>query len=362
MGPLTGSVIAAEVEEADRRLKLLRNQHENAVLVTPMLRSRTWLEHAHYQPSFSRQVYIKLESEQVTGSFKVRGALNCVSAALERGQETLVTASTGNHGLGTAHALELLGGKGVIFVPADAKRVKIDALRAYTANGKIELRTVDGDCLAAEQTAQKYANEAQNGEVLFVSPYNDRDVVAGQGTIGAEIERALSRIAGIGAARSNVPHCLYVTVGGGGLIAGIAAYLKHRSKVQWRVVGAQPRRSAVMAACVKEGKVVKDVVCEDTLSDGSAGLIEEEAMTLAPCTELVDEWILVDEDEIRRAVRQCFFKEGKVVEGSAGVAMAAFLQDFKWHQDNHQALTVIVACGGNIDPETFVDIAGTRSS
>lgn len=341
--------IASDVKDAASRLACLP---DGAVHRTPLMRS-SWLEGVHGSLATAR-AYIKLESEQVTGSFKARGALNFVAGARSKAAApVVVTASTGNHGLGVAHALAFAGGKGargVVFVPMDARPGKVAALTS--AGASVEVRKVPGDCLAAERAARAFAAESVHAR--YLSPYNERAVVAGQGTVGFEIDRALS-------SRNSdfrAPHCIYVTVGGGGLISGIASYLKQRSRTHWRVVGAVPARSPVMAACVRAGRVVEDVPVGETLSDGSAGLIEQGAMTLRPCIESVDEWIVVEEQEIADAVRQCFLRHRKVVEGSAGVALAAFVKDGAWHRINPLAVSVVVACGGNVEPKKFVDIVG----
>lgn len=347
--PWTASAeeIAADIDLADARLNCLR---DGAFHRTPLLRS-AWLEGVHGGLPSAR-AFIKLESEQATGSFKARGALNFVATARSASAAPMiVTASTGNHGLGVAHALSYAGGKGargVVFVPADARPSKVAALRAACAS--VEVRTVAGDCLAAERAARAFA--AQSPHARYLSPYNDRAVVAGQGTVGLEIDQSLTGRD----SEWHAPHCVYVTVGGGGLIAGVASYLKKCSRAGWRVVGAVPARSPVMAVCVGARRIVEDVLCAPTLADGSAGLIEQGAMTLRPCVESVDEWILVEEEEIADAVRQCFLQHRKVVEGSAGVALAAFVKDRAWHATNRNGVSVVVACGGNIEPQTFIEI------
>jgi threonine dehydratase len=268
--------MAVSVEKAHQRFETMRTQNRDAVLWTPLLRSRLWLE-LESAPS-TAPVYIKLESEQVTGSFKVRGAVNRIFDVYETFSEAcsipqIVTASTGNHAMAVAHALELIGTtsdvkRGCIFLPRGAKEAKVKALQAY--DRIVEMRFTDGDdCLEAELAAKAFANQAAGA--VYVSPCNDFDVICGQGTIAIEILDAL-RAVGTVCDSNACPGVVYVTVGGGGLIAGLGSYLKARAP-GWRVVGAQPENSSVMSASVKAGQVVQ-IASRPTLSDGSAGGLE----------------------------------------------------------------------------------------
>lgn len=332
----------------------------DAVLWTPMIRSQ-WLSSSDVLPN--ENVFLKLESEQLTNAFKVRGALNRVKHALDAGAKLIVTASTGNHALAVAHALRLNGASGVLFLPENAKKAKVAALRLYaertgtgvgngTDAGKIELRFAGDDCLVAELAAMQYA-ESVSGAV-YISPYNDRLVIAGQGTIGVEIMEFLGR-EGLGLPRG-APRVCYVTVGGGGLVAGIGSYLKAMGGDNpWRIVGCLPVNAPVMYDSMLAGKVI-DSVCQDTLSDGSAGWIEHDSITLAMCKKYVDSWRLVTEEEIAGAMRGMFMHHRKVIEGAAGVAVAGYLSDREWHTANPNAVSVIVCCGANVDPDTFASI------
>ena len=262
----------------------------------------------------------KLECFGVTGSFKIRGALNKLlvlrdtagPGVLEAG---VVTASTGNHGRATAHALSLLGGRGVVFLPrtvADSKRRVLDEQYGDV----VELRLVGDDAVESEYAARE---EAERSGRPFVSPYNDPDIIAGQGTVGFEMDAALA---------GEPLDAVLVPVGGGGLIAGIAGWLK-QARPGIRVVGCQPRASAVMAASVRAGRLLesgRDVPFEPTLADAVAGGVEEGAVTLDLCGRLVDEWILLDEDEIASAMRRVLHDRFAMVEGSAALSVAALPQ------------------------------------
>jgi threonine dehydratase len=282
--------MAVSVERAHQRFETMRTQNRDSVLWTPLLRSRLWLE-LETAPS-TGPVYIKLESEQVTGSFKARGAINRVTNVIEtlseaRSMPQIVTASTGNHAMAVAHALELIGAtrdvkRGCIFLPRGAKDAKVKALQAY--DRIVEMRFTDGDdCLEAELAAKAFANQSTGA--VYVSPCNDYDVISGQGTIAIEILEAL-RAVGTDCNPNDSPGVVYVTVGGGGLIAGLGSYLKARAP-GWRVVGAQPENSPVMSASVKAGQVVQ-MTSRPTLSDGSAGGLEKGKCWMFQC--LRQEW------------------------------------------------------------------------
>jgi threonine dehydratase len=277
-------------------------------------------------------VYLKAENLQITGSFKVRGAFNklwsLTPTELARG---VVAASSGNHGAAVAYALRQIGKRGVIFVPSHAATSKVAAIRQFGA----EVRVHGDDSVEAEMAALAFARE--NGRP-YISPYNDWAIITGQGAVGYEIVRDLPDV-----------QTIYVTVGGGGLIGGIGGYFKgggrdYQNK-RVRIVGCLPANSPVMAESVRAGRIVEMAVFP-TLSDGSAGGIEDDAVTLGLCAAVVDDWILVEEAEIAAAMRLVYQAHHMTVEGAAGVAVAAYLKDPTRGQQRN---AVIVLCGGNID-------------
>jgi threonine dehydratase len=269
---------------------------------------------------------LKCENEQTTGSFKWRGALSKLS--LFPPGQSIVTASTGNHGLGIAHASVLFGLKAKIFIPATASPQKIEKLMKLGA----DLTKVDGDSLLAEMSGKEYAK--QHG-LPWVSPYNDEDVIAGQGTIGIELSQTLDEVDKI-----------YVTVGGGGLISGIGSWIRYVFP-HAEIIGCQPLHSPEMYLSVLAGHVVPAPEELPTLSDGSAGPLEEDSITFPLCAELIDRFILISEKEIEDAIRYLYTKHQLVVEGAAGVAMAAAMKDASRDKGEN---AVVVLCGGNIDP------------
>ncbi len=286
------------------------------------------LSHSLSAQSNSR-VYLKLEHLQHTGSFKLRGAANKIlsldRAEIERG---IVAASTGNHGLGVCYAARWAGAEATIYLPRDTSESKVRMMREL--GGRIAL--IDGDCLAAELTARNAARESGR---VFISPYNDLEVIAGQGTIGLELSRQLDGI-----------DAVFISVGGGGLIAGVAAYLKSVNP-GIRVVGCWPENSRVMYESLRAGRII-EFPEEPTISESTAGGVEPGSITFPLCRELIDDCVLVSEDEIHESIRMIASKERWIVEGSAGVAVAGFIKTSRLYQDLN---VVILLCGRNIDPQ-----------
>jgi threonine dehydratase len=295
---------------------------------TPLIRSSLLGDDA------SAGVFLKLENLQHTGSFKVRGALNkLLTLTPEQRAQGIVTASSGNHGAAVAYGLRLLGTRGLIVVPEHASPAKVELIQRLGA----EVRLVGDDALLSEQYARDYA--LQQG-LVYISPYNDPQVVAGQGTIGVELARQLDRI-----------DAVFVAVGGGGLIAGIAGYLK-AVRPGVTIVGCLPDRSPVMAESIRAGRIV-EFESGPTLSDATAGGIEDGAITFDLCRALVDEYVLVSEEEIAAAIRTLIAAEHLLVEGAAGVAAAAYHKRRAEFRDRN---AVIVLCGANISLQTLKTI------
>src|SRR5882672_2520377 len=280
------------------------------------------------------RVFFKMENLQITGSFKLRGAMNrLMSLTPEQRARGIVTASSGNHGAAVAYGLRELGIPGIIYVPENASPAKIANIRAYGA----DVRTHATDSGLTEIFARRYATD--NGQV-YVSPYNDPAVVAGQGTIGLELSRQLDSI-----------DSLYVALGGGGLISGIGGYLKEIGR-RVDVVACSPENSAVMHHSVRAGRIV-EMESKPTLSDGTAGAVEPEAVTLDLCRRYVDRYVLISEEEIREAMRLIIDHHHTLIEGAAGVAVAGYLKEKDRYADHK---VVIVLCGGNISRERLKEV------
>jgi threonine dehydratase len=291
-----------------------------------------------YSPYYSKlagaNVYFKLENLQHTGSFKVRGALNKVlSLTPAERQRGVVTASTGNHGAATAYSLGRFNAGGIVFVPRDAAPGKIQAIERFGAT----VRFYGHDGAVTEAHARQYARD--HG-MTYISPYNDPQVIGGQGTIAVELLKQLDHI-----------DTVFVALGGGGLISGIAGYLKSMHS-DVRIIGCSPANSQVMIASVKAGHIL-DLPSLSTLSDGTAGGIEPDAITFDLCRDLVDDYEVVTEDEIKASLRQYIQVHHILIEGSAAVAVAACVK----HRNRLAGRNVVVVlCGANISLATLKEI------
>jgi threonine dehydratase len=270
------------------------------------------------------EVYLKLENIQITGSFKARGALN-KTLLLKDSTARIVTASTGNHGLGVANALSVVKKEGTIYLPTTASPAKVEAIKMRG----VPVEFYGDNCEETEQFVRKLS-EANNQ--VYISPYNDEDVMAGQGSIGVELLRQLPDL-----------DAVFISVGGGGLIAGIASYLKAvNPKIE--VVACLPENAPVMYECIKAGKII-EVAEKPTLSDATAGGIEAGSITFEVCQKYVDTYITVSEKEIVDSMKLVMKHHHLIIEGSAGVAVASLLKAKEQYEGKK---VVVVICGGNV--------------
>jgi len=302
--------------------------------IRPHIRE-TFLE---YSPILSElgnaSVYCKLENLQYTGSFKIRGALNkMLSLSDQQKKNSVVAASTGNHGTAVAFALNKANLPGIVFVPENTPRYKVESITRLGA----EVRFHGTDCVDSEIYAREYARQK---EMIYISPYNDPKVIGGQGTIGVELRRQLSQI-----------DAVFIALGGGGLISGISAFLKSKfPKIQ--IIGCSPQNSHVMIQSLKAGKIL-DIPSLPTLSEGTAGGIEKNAISFGLCRELVDDYLTVTEDEIKQSLRLFIDTHHMLVEGAAAVPIAAYL---KIKESFSAKNIVIIICGANIHLDTLKEI------
>lgn len=267
-----------------------------------------------------RPVFVKPEHFQRTGSFKIRGAYNKISS-LDGGE--IVAASAGNHAQGVALAASLCGLGSTIFMPAGASLPKIEATRGYGAEVRFETGTVDD----AQRAARAYA--AERG-AIYVPPFDDPLVIAGQGTIGLELAK---EVPGAGT--------VVVPVGGGGLVAGVATALQGAPH---RVVGVEAAGAAPMLAALRAGGPVELPVV-DTMADGIAVRSVSE-LTYEHTRAFVDKVVTVDEEQISRAVVLLLERCKWVVEPAGAVPLAALLAGAVPGDD----AVVLVISGGNVDP------------
>lgn len=272
-------------------------------------------------------VHLKLEHQQRTGSFKLRGAANavlCLSDAQKaRG---VVGVSTGNHGRGLAYAARCNGVRCIVAMSELVPQNKIDGIRAQGAEVRIVGRSQDDAQVEVDRLV------AEEG-MTMIPPFDHPDIIAGQGTLGFEIYEALPEVT-----------MALVQVSGGGLISGVAAALKSRLP-EVRVIGVSMERGAAMYHSQKAGKPIF-VKEETTLADslgGGVGL--DNAWTFAMTRDLVDELVLVSEVEIAEAIRHAYWHESQIVEGSGAVGIAALLAG-RVRPDGPVA---VLLSGGNID-------------
>jgi threonine dehydratase len=277
-----------------------------------------------------RPVLLKPEHRQRTGSFKIRGAYNLISRLPDEVTE-VVAASAGNHAQGVALAASLTGRASTIFMPANAPLPKVEATRAYGAAVRFLEGMVD-ECLDA---ARQYADE--NGAV-FVPPFDDPLIIAGQGTVGLELADEAPEV-----------ETVVVPVGGGGLIAGIATALVH-SRPEVKVVGVQAEGSAGAVRSAAEGRVV-EVVQAPTMADGIAVRAPSE-LTLAHIRAYVDEMVTVSEEETSRALLLLLERAKAVVEPAGAVALAAVLAG----KVAGNGPVAAVLSGGNVDPLLMIKL------
>ncbi len=295
----------------------------------------TYLQHSeHYSSLTGANVFFKCENLQFTGSFKLRGATSkYLSLTLQEQQSGVVSASTGNHGKAVAYIAKQMNGACTIFAPENSEATKLAAIERLGA--KIVLAGTD--CVEAELAAREFS--ISRG-CVYISPYNDPLVVAGQGTVGLEICNQLDQV-----------NAVIASVGGGGLIAGIAGFVKSRFP-NCEIVGCSPKNSNVMFQSLDAGKLL-DAPSLETLSDGTAGGIEQGSITFGLCQRLITQTVSVSESEIAESLIEFTNHHGMLIEGAAAVAIAALL---KLKHDFVGKNVVVVLCGSGISAERFAAV------
>ncbi|HVP49704.1 MAG TPA: threonine/serine dehydratase [Candidatus Bathyarchaeia archaeon] len=308
--------LVALVEEASNRIYSIARQ-------TPVAR----LPRDPRVPESTRG-FAKMEQLQVTGSFKLRGAANKIfSLTAEQAFKGVVASSTGNHGLGVAAAARHRGVDAEIFLSSQVPEAKRKPIEAYGARIRVE-----GDNpLDAELAARAAA--AQSGRT-YISPYNDWQVVAGQGTIAVELLRQIEML-----------DAVFIATGGGGLISGIGGYLRARSP-NAEVVGCWPENSRVLYECLRAGKIT-DYAESYTLSESTAGGVEPGSITFELARDVIQRSVLVPEAAILEAMRWAMRCDW-TIEGAAAVALAGFFEEAARYEGKTVA---VVFCGGNLSPE-----------
>ena len=311
-------VSLADIHEAQSRLRGIA--------------TRTRLIEFDYPESGTRRLFLKPENQQPIGAFKLRGAYNKIaSLSLEERKRGVITYSSGNHAQGVGYAARSLGVKAVIVMPQNAPAIKREATAALGA----EIVFVGPGSAERQGKAEELA--AQHGYVI-VPPYNDEQIIAGQGTIGLEILEDMPDV-----------ETVFAPVGGGGMISGVATAIK-LSKPSVKIIGVEPELAGDARASLRAGKIVQFPADEvmRTIADGlrtqSIGPINFEHIR-----RYVDDIVTVSEDEIREAVRLLAVNPETVAEPSGAVSVAGFL----FHRDQlpQTKMNVAIISGGNIDPK-----------
>jgi len=285
----------------------------------------------------ARKLFLKLENLQPIGAFKIRGAYNKIASLPAKERERgVITYSSGNHGQGVAYAARALGIKATVVMPKASPAIKRDAVAALGA----EIVLVGPSSLERQHRAEELA---QKNGYFIVPPFNDEQIIAGQGTIGLEILEDLPDV-----------ETVLVPVGGGGMISGVATAIR-MSKPSVKVIGVEPELAADAQASLHDGKIVQKPAEEvsETIADGlrtqSVGPINFEHIRI-----YVDEIVTVSEAEIREAVRRLAANPKTLAEPSGAVTMAAFL--FHKNQLPNTNINVAIVSGGNIEPKILQEI------
>lgn len=285
----------------------------------------------------SGEVYLKLENQQITNSFKIRGALNkMLHLSTEQMKRGVVTASAGNHAQAVAIGAEKLNIYAAIVIPKNTPKIKIDKIKKHN----IEL-FLYGDIY--DEAEQKAIELAKKKGLTYISPYNDKMIIAGQGTIALEI---LEDLPGV--------DTIVVPVGGGGLISGISIAAKSIKPIV-KVVGVQSETSPVMYESLKAGRII-NVEVKESIADGLHGGIESGSITFGIVQNYVNNFLLVKEKTIKKAIYLLWKNEKQVVEGAGAAAVAAIMENV----DMFRGKTVVaVISGGNIEEKQLRSILGS---
>lgn len=308
---------------------------------TPHVRRTPLVRSDRLSDTAGGDVFLKLESLQVTNSFKARGALNAVLALGERRRPAdpfpcLVTASAGNHGRALAWAAGLAGMQAIVFTPREAPATKLDAIRRHGAELRAEAATYE----ESEWMAKRFA--AATG-ARFISAYSHPDLLAAIGAIALEIVEDLPRVGQI-----------VVPVGGGGLIAGIAA-AAHLVRPDVEVIGVEVEASHPFAASLAAGRIV-EVEVGPTIADGLAGNMDPDNLAFPIVQALVRTMTMVGERELREAIRHLVRYEHLVAEGAGAAGVAAVAAG---HVPSRGRTTAVVVSGANIDIDRLAAIIGS---
>ena len=311
------SPVSELVAQSAARSCVVHRKIDGAIYRTPVIASRLPMEGDTW-------LLYKTENFQHTGSFKLRGAsAKLTTVPLDR---PVITASSGNHGIACSLAAQTTGHELIVVLPETVVAKKRKTIEGFGTKVVIH----GADASLSELHAQQLA-EAEG--YTYISPYNDAEVIAGQGTAALEL---LDQVEGV----DNV----FISMGGGGLISGMGSVIKEFSP-QTRVIGVSATNSCALAASIKAGKIVETEHL-DTLADGVAGGVDADSLPMA--SEVIDEIVHCDEEQIAAALKLLAWEENMLVEGAAALALAAYLGDSQKYAGQ---TSVVLLCGGNYEVE-----------
>ena len=304
-------------------LETIKEAYHN---INGFIRKTPLIHSAYLSELCNNNVYLKLENLQLTNAFKIRGALNrMLKLSSEEKSRGVITASSGNHAQGIALAAQHLGVSAKIVVPKNISVLKLSKIKQYDVTVIQE-----GDF---DEIETKARNISARENITYISPYNDINIIMGQGTITLEIYKELENV-----------NTIIVPIGGGGLISGIAFAAKSLNP-NIKIIGVQTKGASTMYESWKAGKIVK-VEEFNTLAEGLLGGLESDAITFEIILKYVDEIVLVDEESIKKAINLLWKIEGQIVEG-AGATVVAYILEAKKKLRNKNVVAVI--SGGNIE-------------
>lgn len=305
-------------------LKLIQEARERIAHIvkrTPIMSSET------ISKDIGNELFFKCEHLQKTGAFKIRGASNKVIYEAGRNAKHVIAASSGNHGQAVAYIANQLGISSTIVVPEDAAACKRAAIQAY--NGNLEFCGT-----TSEERIERAEQLTQDGQAVFIPPYDDPFIMAGQGTAGLEIVEQLDGIDEV-----------YVPIGGGGLISGVATAIKE-SNPRIRVIGVEPAIANDTYLSFKEGKRINNGA-STTIADGLRTSVPGE-LTFPVVRRYVDEIILVDEESIKQAFTRVLTRMKQLIEPSGAVSVAGALK----RKPEGKRIVALIS-GGNVDTDVI---------
>lgn len=315
------------VDYADVAMQAIfaRDEIRSEIYETPLIPAK------RIGKSNDAKVLFKAENFQVTGSFKIRGATNKMVACKDGAR--LITASSGNHGIASSYVAKKLSKDLTVVLSKNVNPMKFEKIRSYGV--KV---IVHGE---ENGQAEQYAKElASTQGYTYISPYNDLEVIAGQGTIGSEILERCKHV-------DNV----FISMGGGGLISGIGSVIKTLSP-QTKIFGISAINSKALVESIRAKRVVETEHLE-TLADAVSGGIDQDTVTLSLATAVVDRYVDCNEDEIRKAMVSLAFDENMIVEGSAALALAGYS---KVAEELKGQTSVLVLCGSNLSKSSISNL------